>query len=103
MFKLQPNPTFTTKVPLSVPGEVQPTSVTVTFKHLTRPKIQSYFEGLKGKTDTEGLGEIIVAWEGIDTPYSVESLQLLLDNYPTAAAELYDAFRTELMESRRKN
>lgn len=103
MFKLQPNPTFTSKVPLSIPGEPKPATITVTFKHLSRPKIKEFFNKLEGKADVEALGEIIVGWEGPDAPYNEESLQALLDNYPASAAELFEAFRADLMESRRKN
>ncbi len=103
MFKLQPNPTFTSKVKISIPGEANPATVSVTFKHLDRPKIKAYFKGLEGKTDVEALGEIITAWEGIDAPYSQDSLQTLLDNYPAAGSELFGAFQRDLMESRTKN
>lgn len=103
MFKLQPNPTFNSKVSLSVPGEISQAAITVTFKHLSRPKIKAYFDGLEGKTDSESLGEIILGWEGVDAPYSAESLQALLDNYPVAGNELFEAYRRDLMESRRKN
>lgn len=103
MFKLTPNPTFTAKVPLSVPGQDKPANVDIEFKHLSRPKIKTYFEGLEGKTDTDALGEIIIGWKGIDEDYSPEALQELLDNYPAAAGELFEAFRKELMEARRKN
>jgi hypothetical protein len=103
MFKLQPNPTFSSKVKLSVPGNEAPQTVTITFKHLSRPQIKSYFTALEGKTDAEALGEIVTDWAGIDAKYSPENLQELLENYPTAAEELFSAYRRELMESRAKN
>lgn len=103
MFKLQPDPTFTSKVHLSVPGQTNQAPVTVTFKHLSRPKIKAFFEGLEGKTDHEALSEVIVGWEGIDASYDAGSLKSLLDNYPASGGELFEAFRRDLMESRRKN
>lgn len=103
MFKVQPNPTFPCKVELSVPGEDKTKIVTVTFKHLSKPQIKTYFDGLEGKTDAEALGEIITDWDGIDAKFNTESLQTLLENYPAAGGELFDAFRRDLMESRRKN
>lgn len=103
MFKIQPNPTFTAKVHLTVPGSEKPSTVDVEFKHLSRPQIKAYFDGLEGKSDTEALGEIIVGWKGFDANYSEKSLESLLDNYPTAGGELFEAFRKELMEARRKN
>jgi len=103
MFKLNPNPTFTAKVPLSVPGSDKLVNVDIEFKHLSRKAIKTYFEGLEGKTDSEALGEIIVGWKGIDETFSAEALECLLDNYPASGGELFAAFRAELMEARRKN
>lgn len=103
MFKLQPNPTFKSKVQISIPGADKPAALEIEFKHLARPKIKEFFEGLEGKTDAEALGEIIVGWVGVDAPYSADSLQTLLDNYPAAGGELFEAFRRDLLESRRKN
>lgn len=103
MFKLNPKPTFTARVPLSVPGEAKPAPVDIEFRHFSRKGIQAFFEGLQGKSDAESLGEIIVGWKGIDVPFTAEALEQLLDNYPSAARELFDAFRRELMESREKN
>lgn len=103
MFKLNPNPTFTAVTPLSVPGSKNPASIEIEFKHLSKKEIKAYFDGLSGKTDDEALGEIIVGWKGIDTPFSKEALETLLDKYPKAAGELFEAFRFELMEARVKN
>lgn len=103
MFKLNPNPTFKAKAQITVPGEAKPVAIEVTFKHLTRTKIKAYFEGLEGKSDADALGEILVGWSGVDEDYSPEALAELLDNYPSAAAELFDCFRRELLEARAKN
>lgn len=103
MFKLNPNPTFTVKVALSVPGQAEPKPVDITFKHLARPQIREFFAGLEGKTDQEALAEVVTGWGGVDVPFSPEALGSLLDNYPPAGGELFEAFRRELMESRRKN
>ena len=42
-------------------------------------------------------------WKGFDSDYSEEALAVLLDNYPAAGGELFEAFRRELMEARAKN
>jgi len=103
MFKLQPNPTFTVQVPMTVPGSPEPAPLTVEFRHLSRRRIKTYFEGLQGKTDAEALGEIIVNLPDIDAEYNPASLEALLDNYPAASIELFEAYRRELLEARRKN
>lgn len=101
--KLQPNPTFTAKALITVPGEEKQAPVQITFKHLARGQIKDYFANLDGKTDGEALGEIITNWDGIDEKYSPEALLEFLDNYPAAGGELFECFRQNLMESRRKN
>jgi hypothetical protein len=103
MFKLQPNPTFKTKVAISVAGEKRQPEIEVEFKYLSKERVKEYFDGLQGKTDAEALGEIIVGWSGVDEPYSITALELLIDNYPAAAADLFEAFRRELLEAKRKN
>lgn len=101
--KLQPNPTFTATADISVPGQERPAKITVTFRHLSRNKLKDFFAGLEGKPDTESLAEIITGWDGVDEKFSPEALAEFLDNYPTAAAELYESFRKNLLESRAKN
>ena len=103
MFKITPKTTFTAPVALSVPGEKTAARITVEFKHLSKKAIKAYFEGLEGKTDSEALAEIVVGWEGVDAQFSGEALETLLDNYPAAATELFEAFRSELLEARTKN
>jgi hypothetical protein len=58
---------------------------------------------LEGKSDAEALAEIVSDWSGVDEKFSRDALGVLLDNYPAAAGELFDAFRKELLEARAKN
>lgn len=103
MLKLKPNPTFKAKVAISVAGEQRLPVIDVEFRYLDRDSVQNYFENLRGKTDAEGLSEIVVGWSGVDAPYSAEALATLLNSYPAAAADLFEAFRRELLEAKRKN
>lgn len=103
MFKINPNPTFKATVQISVPGSDKPATITVDFKHLSKSALRDYFSGLDGKTDADALGAVITGWQGIDAEYSAESLAQLIDNYPASAGELFEAFRRELLEARRKN
>ena len=103
MFKLQPNPTFKARVPITIPGQPKPADVEMEFKHLSREAVKTYFEQLPGKTDAEALDEIVVGWSGVDQAYSTEALAVLLDNYPSAAASIFETFRRELFEARAKN
>jgi hypothetical protein len=102
MLKLQPNPTFKAKVSISVAGD-RNQDIDVEFKYLSKTKIKTYFEDISGKSDADALAEIIVGWSGVEVAYSAEALAELIDNYPSAAADLFEVFRKELMEGKRKN
>lgn len=103
MLKIVPKTSFKAKVPLSIPGNDRPAVVTLEFKHLNKKAMKEFFTGLEGKTDAEALSEVLLGWEDIDAPYSPESLETLLDNYPASAGEIFETYRQELLESRRKN
>lgn len=103
MFKLQPNPTFKTKVQLSVAGQSKGVEIEVEFKYLTKPQFAELFDNVDGKSDIDVLSQIIVGWSGVDQAYSTESLALLLDNYIPAAGELIEAFVNGLRMAKQKN
>lgn len=105
MFKLQPNPTFTAKVFLSIPGETQPKAVRFTFRHKTREQFKAWLESLEGRQDKETLLDIVAGWDraDIDCDFSAEAFAALLDNFPASGSEIFDAYRREALESRRKN
>ncbi|MDP2792557.1 MAG: phage tail assembly chaperone [Sulfurisoma sp.] len=103
MFKLQPAPTFKAKVGISIAGQARPNEIEVEYRYLTKEAIKTYFDNLQGKADADALAEIVVGWSGVEEAYSPEALSLLIDNYPAAASDLFDAFRRELLEAKRKN
>lgn len=110
MFKINPNPTFTADVLLTVHGSAEPAKLCVTFKHKGRKALADWI-GLPKKMadagtpvkDADYLGEVIEDWDGVDAPYSIESLDALLDAYQPAGMELYEAYIRALTESRAKN
>lgn len=103
MFKLQPNPTFKAKVALSIPGESAPVSIEVEFRHMSKSAMRDYFATLGDRTDVDALADIVVGWSGVDAPFDRTALATLVDNYPASAGELFEAFRREAIEARRKN
>ena len=103
MFKLQPNPTFKAKVPITIPGQDKPALVEMEFRHMSREAVKAFFEGIAGKSDADALSEIVAGWSGVDQAYSAEALAVMLDNYLSAAAAIYETFRRELFEARAKN
>jgi len=117
MFKINPNPTFTAKVSLSVPGDAAPVVIDIEFKHKGRAAYAAWWESVPTaktgdgarRTDADILDEVMVGWtgplddKGEPVPYSRDALSQLLDNYPASTMEIYEAYRRALWESREKN
>lgn len=109
MFRLNPNPTFRAKVPLSVPGLEKALEIEVEFRHKTATGLQDWTKRAMGRTDVENLDEVIVGWSGVmgddgqQVPYSFTNLAALLENYSAAKWELLAAYKAELTEAKRKN
>lgn len=105
MFKLQPAPTFWASIEITAPGQAKAEKFEVEFKYKNRPDLEAFFDLNKteGRTNLEALGELIVNWRGVDVPYSIEALGVLLDNYLSASSVLFETYQTEGMGQRRKN
>jgi hypothetical protein len=103
LFKLIPNPTFWETAHLTVPGQATPVPVEFEFKHHTREEMDAYWRAAKSGTDQENLARLVQGWKGIDKDFSQEHLAILINQYPTAAKEIYTAFQKGQLESRTKN
>jgi len=73
------------------------------YRHFDTDQLEAYYDALPGKSNAAGLTEVIVSWQDFDAGYSADTLAKLLKNYPTAAGELFAAFRREHLESKAKN
>lgn len=105
MFVLQPKPTFKAEVVIPTPtGEGK---ITFEFKHKGRKALKAFFESLgEGDTarpDSEALLDLIADWSGVDEKFSPEALDMLLDNYPSSAKAIFEAYNKGLFEGRQKN
>lgn len=105
MLKLIPNPTFIAPVDISVPGQAQPAQIEVEFKYMKRKQAGDWFARLQSEPtdDASALAEVIVSWKWVDIDYSQDALAELLENYPSAARDIFMAFSRELTESKVKN
>jgi len=103
MLKLNPNPTFEAEVRITVPGEAEPQTVTLTFAYKAKSELAEYLKGMVGKTDAQALQGVVVGWSGVDTEFSAEALATLLDNYHAAPGEIIEGYIKALAESRAKN
>lgn len=107
MFNLNPSPTFSADVPLSVPGLREPLEVPFTFKHKTRTALQKWVARYTENPSHETLAEVIADWgvrrDGDPVPFSVAALAELCESYPVAMSEISDAYVIELARAKRKN
>lgn len=105
MFKLQPNPTFKKDVTIQSPngdGVIE-----FEFKHKGRKALKAFFDSLgEGETarpDAEALLDLVAGWGGADGEFSPAALEQLLDDYPTAAKSIFEAYNEGLFEGKAKN
>lgn len=125
MFKIVPNPTFTSRVLLTVPGTDQLAELAVTWRHkgraalaawLGKPAAAAAAPAGVGSTlqagvpaDAAWLGEVMCGWDGPlladgqPAPFGDAALAALLDSYPAAGGELMAAYLRASTESRAKN
>ena len=115
MLKLNPNPTFDAEVRITVPGQAETESITLTFKYIPKKELQDFFKSHQAVFDKKGklikpassddamLSEIIVGWGGVEVEYTRENLKVLLNNYHAAASDIIAGYVKALAESRAKN
>lgn len=105
MFVLQPKPTFV--YPVSIPTADGDVEIQLTFNHKGKKALKAFFaslgEGDNARTDLDAISELVSDWSGVDTPYSQEALDILLDNYPSSAKLIFEAYNKGLFEGMRKN
>lgn len=106
MFAINPKPTFDAEVTIPTPGGVEG-KIKFVFNHKGRKALRTFFEQLSegeaSREDHEALAELIAGWKGVDTEYSPEALEKLLDNYPGAAGAIFSAYNKGLLEGKQKN
>ncbi|MFA6203787.1 MAG: phage tail assembly chaperone [Gallionella sp.] len=109
MLKLNPNPTFSATVQISVPGSEKTIAVKMVFRHRTMKQITAWFKLQEKRESSEALAELIESWSGIfddksnEIEFSRESLTTLLENYQPATNEIIRAYMQELAQSKVKN
>lgn len=102
MFKLEPNPTFASTVPISTPdGDSVP--LRVVFKHKKRSELNAFLEA-SGRNEDQMLKEMIAS--SPDLPEGMELYEFLaqvIENYPAAPSDFIRHYVKELAGSRIKN
>lgn len=114
MLKINPDPTFSHVVEITVPGQTEPGTLNLTFKYRGRKDYADWIDTLsekkdkkgktkqKGKTVSEAFPEFVLDWE-LDEEFSSENFEIFLNNYPAAYGEIFSEYSKLLLLSRIKN
>ena len=93
MFKIKANPTFvaTAKIP-AAGGDIL--ELKWVFKHRTRKQLEAFLqEAAKAEmSDVDGILDMVEGWEEVDTPFSREAVEELLDQYHDVVRPTMDAY-----------
>lgn len=103
MLKIQPNPTFTSRVEIPTPeGNVQ---IKVEFKHMDTDAYEAFVksEAAKNRSNEETIGDIAVGWTGVDGDFTPENVAKVCKAYHAAAGAIVTAFITELTQAKAGN
>lgn len=123
VFKINPNPTFSEFVSLTVPGHALPARISITFRHKNQADLNEWFQLNKDRPVVDALDGVIAGWgdpaqnehgeeepgiapigaDGERLPYTREALASLLANYSAATAEITRGYVVALKASRVKN
>lgn len=106
MLKINPDPTFTADVEISIPGQEETGSARFTFKYKDRDDLEEFNSRIReasGKDDRALLAEILVGWDIEGAEFNQENLGIFLKNYPTASGEILTRYYSLTIKSRVKN
>lgn len=100
--KLNPDPTFSGKVDIHVPGK-DPGTIVFTFKHRSRSELKSFLAKVKDmKDDVEMVMAMATGWD-LEDEFSKANVKALLDEYIDAGTATFNRYLDELTGARSKN
>lgn len=120
--KINPDPQFKADVSITVPGQSEPGTISLTFKYRGRDEYKALLEDFedktkdkknekgevekivikKGKTFVEAFPEFVLGWD-LDEKFTPENIKVFLNNYPAAYQEIFAEYLRLLFASRVKN
>ncbi|SDI53931.1 phage tail assembly chaperone [Propionivibrio dicarboxylicus] len=103
MFTIDPDPTFTADVPMTIPGKPVAEDAKFEFKYMDTDEWEAFIKETAGQTTAEVVKKMVVGWRDFDKPFSAENFDRLLKKRPRAALDIFEAYHRELFESRVKN
>lgn len=104
MFKLEAKPIFSAEVDIPVPGAA-PEKVKFDFRHKTRAEFDALTEGIRKdeKTIETAVHEVVAGWTAPGVEFSSEALDSCFQIFPGSPFAIWMAYRSNLIEGRRKN
>lgn len=99
--KLNPDPTFKSKVGIHVPGRGE-TLVEFTFKYRDREEAKAFIEESKELSDVESVQAVAQGWE-LEEAFDDTNIGALCMKYPSAPFRILQAYFNELAGAREKN
>ncbi|HND54520.1 MAG TPA: phage tail assembly chaperone [Pirellulaceae bacterium] len=102
MFKLQPDPTFWSKVQIPVTGG-EPQPLEVEFRHRTVDDLQAFAAAMRDRAPLDVCADMLVSWREADEEFSRDSLARLLQNYPLAADTFATSYLAAFRDAKRGN
>ena len=108
--RIVPSPTFSARVPFTVPGESEPAWIDFEFRHKAPEALRAWLESRGDRSVSEALSDVVVRWkggvideDGSEVVYSPAALSVFLSSHAPRAQELARAYIAEITESRLKN
>lgn len=105
LFRLQPYPTFMAAVKIPLPGG-DPIEIEIEFRHKTRDERVDFMKRAADATpenEVDLFMEMVAGWKGVDTEFSREAVELLMQNYEGAVPAILAEFNMAHIRGRRKN
>lgn len=103
MLKIQPNPTFMSRVAIPTPeGEV---AIKVEFKHMDVDTFNAFIqkEATLTRSNEDAIMDIAAGWSGVDGEFTRENVAKVCKEYHAAAAAIVETFIKELTQARTGN
>lgn len=105
MLKINPDPTFTVDVEITIPGQNKAGTLPITFNYKDRDQLKDFLGRVRA-TEIDGkqaVAEIVKTWEWPEYEYTPENLAQFLNNYPAADVDIVACYRRMSFDSRVKN
>ena len=100
-FKLVPNPTFSARVPIPVPGS-RPEKVLFTFKYRDRDQFKELMNRLEQMPDMEMMKEVASGWELVE-PFDDEHLEIFIEHHIAGPRSVLQTYLDENGQARLGN